>query len=148
LFVRHKSWYIVVSLGRCSLFPSRVGLRTYQHPCRMNINYWKLNGAPQAALTDCPGIRSQLLRLHGSLVYPQSVTHTNSRLRYTSSLEAARGGFNSCCSFENTFSNTEKFDCDLTCYYCSGILHATFSSCSPPDLNSVVNNLMFCVHVK
>jgi len=33
LFVRHKSWYNVVSLGRCSLFPSRVGLRTYQHPC-------------------------------------------------------------------------------------------------------------------
>ena len=33
LFVRHKSWYCVVSLGRCSLFPTRVGLRTYQHPC-------------------------------------------------------------------------------------------------------------------
>ena len=32
LFVRRKSWYSVVSLGRCSLFPSRVGLRTYQHP--------------------------------------------------------------------------------------------------------------------
>jgi len=29
----HKSWYSAVSLGRCSLFPSRVGLRTYQHPC-------------------------------------------------------------------------------------------------------------------
>jgi len=26
--------YSVVSLGRCGLFPSRVGLRTYQHPCR------------------------------------------------------------------------------------------------------------------
>jgi len=24
---------LFVSLGRCSLFPSRVGLRTYQHPC-------------------------------------------------------------------------------------------------------------------
>ena len=23
----------IVSLGRCSLVPSRVGLRTYQHPC-------------------------------------------------------------------------------------------------------------------
>jgi len=32
LFVCHKSWCNVVSLGRCSLFPSRVGLRTYQHP--------------------------------------------------------------------------------------------------------------------
>jgi hypothetical protein len=32
LFVRHKSWYSVVSLGRCSFFPSRVGLKTYQHP--------------------------------------------------------------------------------------------------------------------
>jgi len=32
LFVRRKSWYSVVSLGRCSLFPSRVGLRIYQHP--------------------------------------------------------------------------------------------------------------------
>ena len=30
LFVRHKYWYSFVSLGRCSLFPSRVGLRTYQ----------------------------------------------------------------------------------------------------------------------
>ena len=33
LFVHHKSWYSVVSLGRCSLFHSRVGLKTYQHPC-------------------------------------------------------------------------------------------------------------------
>jgi hypothetical protein len=33
MFVSHKSWYSVVSLGHCSLFPSRVGLRTYQHPC-------------------------------------------------------------------------------------------------------------------
>ena len=32
LFVCRKSWYSVVSLCRCSLFPSRVGLRTYQHP--------------------------------------------------------------------------------------------------------------------
>ena len=32
LFVRHKSWYSIVRLGRCSLFPSRAGLRTYQHP--------------------------------------------------------------------------------------------------------------------
>ena len=32
LFVRRKYWYSVVSLDRCSLFPSRVGLRTYQHP--------------------------------------------------------------------------------------------------------------------
>jgi hypothetical protein len=32
LFVRRKSWYSVVSLGCCSLFPSRVGLRTYQYP--------------------------------------------------------------------------------------------------------------------
>ena len=32
LFVSHKSWYSVVSLGRCSLFPSRVGLRVYKHP--------------------------------------------------------------------------------------------------------------------
>ena len=32
LFVRHKSWYSVVSLGRCSLSPSRVGLKTYQNP--------------------------------------------------------------------------------------------------------------------
>ena len=31
LFVRRKCWYSVVSLGRCSLFPSRIGLRTYQH---------------------------------------------------------------------------------------------------------------------
>ena len=30
LFLCHKSWYSVVSLGRCSLFPSRVGLKTYQ----------------------------------------------------------------------------------------------------------------------
>ena len=29
---RHKSWYSVVNLGRCSLFPFRVGLRTYQYP--------------------------------------------------------------------------------------------------------------------
>jgi len=29
-----KSWYTFVSLGRCNLFPSRVGLRTYQHPCK------------------------------------------------------------------------------------------------------------------
>jgi len=34
LFVCRKSWYSVVSLGRCSFFPSRVGLRTYQHPCK------------------------------------------------------------------------------------------------------------------
>ena len=27
-----RFWYCVVSLVRCSLFPSRVGLRTYQHP--------------------------------------------------------------------------------------------------------------------
>jgi len=33
LFLRHKSWYSVLRLGRCSLFPSRVGLRTYQRPC-------------------------------------------------------------------------------------------------------------------
>jgi len=33
LFVRHKSWYSVVCLGRCSLFPSRVGIKNYQHPC-------------------------------------------------------------------------------------------------------------------
>jgi len=32
LFVRHKSWCSIVSLGRCSLLPSRVGLRNYQHP--------------------------------------------------------------------------------------------------------------------
>ena len=32
LFVRHKSWYSVVSLGRGSLFSSRIGLRTYQQP--------------------------------------------------------------------------------------------------------------------
>jgi len=32
LFVSRTSWYSVVILGRCSLFPSRVGLRTYQHP--------------------------------------------------------------------------------------------------------------------
>ena len=32
LFVRRKSWCSVVSLGRCSLFPSRIGLMTYQHP--------------------------------------------------------------------------------------------------------------------
>ena len=31
LFVRSKSWYSAVSLGLCSLSPSRVGLRTYQH---------------------------------------------------------------------------------------------------------------------
>ena len=36
LFVHHKSWYSVVSLGRCSLFPSRVGLRTYQHSCTVS----------------------------------------------------------------------------------------------------------------
>jgi len=29
---RRKSRYSVVRLGRCSLFPSRVGLRTYQYP--------------------------------------------------------------------------------------------------------------------
>ena len=33
LFVRRKYWYSVVSLDRCSLFPSRVGIRTDQHPC-------------------------------------------------------------------------------------------------------------------
>jgi len=33
LFVHHKSWYNVVILGRCSLFPAKVGLRTYQHHC-------------------------------------------------------------------------------------------------------------------
>ena len=38
LFVHHKSWYSVVSLGRCSLFTSRVGLSTYQHPGR----YWPI----------------------------------------------------------------------------------------------------------
>ena len=38
LFLRHKPWYSVVSLGRCILFPSRVGLRTYQHPCSTNIS--------------------------------------------------------------------------------------------------------------
>jgi len=27
--------YSVVSHGRCSLFPSRIGLRTYQHPCSL-----------------------------------------------------------------------------------------------------------------
>jgi len=32
-YKQHKSWYSVVSVGRCSLFPSRVGLRTYKHPC-------------------------------------------------------------------------------------------------------------------
>jgi len=32
LFVRHKSWYSVVSLGRCRLFLSRAGLVAYQHP--------------------------------------------------------------------------------------------------------------------
>ena len=32
------SWYSVVSLGRCSLFPSRVGLRTYQHPGNKSLN--------------------------------------------------------------------------------------------------------------
>jgi len=37
LFVRHKSWYSVVSLGRCSFFPSRVGLRTYQNPCKILV---------------------------------------------------------------------------------------------------------------
>jgi len=35
---RFKSWYSVVSLGRCSLFPSRVGLRTYQHPSILCMN--------------------------------------------------------------------------------------------------------------
>ena len=39
LFVRHKSWYSVVRLARCSLFPSRVGLRTYQHPGTFKISY-------------------------------------------------------------------------------------------------------------
>jgi len=29
----HKSWFSVVSLGRCSRFPSSLGLRTFQHPC-------------------------------------------------------------------------------------------------------------------
>ena len=38
LFVRHKSWYSVVSLCRCSLFHSRVGLRTYQQPCIKTIS--------------------------------------------------------------------------------------------------------------
>ena len=33
LFVRHKSWYSVLSFGPCSLFPSKAGLRTYQPPC-------------------------------------------------------------------------------------------------------------------
>jgi len=37
LFVHHKSRYSVVSLGRCTLFPYRVGLRNYQHPCSTNI---------------------------------------------------------------------------------------------------------------
>ena len=32
LFVSRKSWYSVASFGRCSLFPSRAGLRTFQHP--------------------------------------------------------------------------------------------------------------------
>jgi len=32
LFVRHTFWYSIVRLVHCSLFPSRVGLRTYQHP--------------------------------------------------------------------------------------------------------------------
>ena len=29
-----KSWYSVVSLGLCNMFHSKVGLRTYQHPCK------------------------------------------------------------------------------------------------------------------
>ena len=33
-----KSWYSVVSFGCCGLFPSRVGLRTYQHPCNSKDN--------------------------------------------------------------------------------------------------------------
>jgi len=37
LFVHHKPWFSVVSVGRCSLFPSRVGLRTYQHPCTQKV---------------------------------------------------------------------------------------------------------------
>jgi len=46
LFVRRNSWYCVVILGRCSLFPSRVGLRTYQLPCivakvkELNVNLY------------------------------------------------------------------------------------------------------------
>lgn len=32
LFLGHKTWYRVVSPGRCSLLPFRVGPRTYQHP--------------------------------------------------------------------------------------------------------------------
>ena len=32
LFVCHKSSYSIVSLGRCSLFPSKVALRTCQRP--------------------------------------------------------------------------------------------------------------------
>ena len=35
----YKSWYSVVSLGLCSLFPSKVGLRTYQHPCILPTQY-------------------------------------------------------------------------------------------------------------
>ena len=31
------TWYSVVSLGRCGLFPYRVGLRTYQHTCTARL---------------------------------------------------------------------------------------------------------------
>jgi len=47
-FARHKSWYSAVSLGRCSLFPSKVGLRTYQNAGRsryseLEIDSWLLD---------------------------------------------------------------------------------------------------------
>jgi len=41
LFVRHKSWCSVVSLGRYSFFPARVGLRTYQYPFVEFKYMWK-----------------------------------------------------------------------------------------------------------
>ena len=47
LFVRHKSWYSVVSLCRCNLLPSRIGLKIYQHPGSSCVyskcNCWPVN---------------------------------------------------------------------------------------------------------
>ena len=58
LSVRRKSWYSVVSLGRCSLFPSRVGLRTYQHPIFQKCDIFA---------TQRPSSEATLLRHSGPL---------------------------------------------------------------------------------
>jgi len=50
--------------------------------------------------------------------------------------------FSLCCSMYCLCVNAEMFPKILSCHYC------TCFSCSPPDLNLVVTNFMFCIYVK